>query len=113
MRYSILLVLLFLFACDFKVDCDAFAEKYRNQECIAIVEVPPNPGSVYFEIIGKNPIDGKKCKCKEENRWWATFSDNIETGDTIVKRKGELVFSVHKKDTILSFEFDCEGKKYK
>jgi hypothetical protein len=45
--------------------------------------------------------------------WWATYKKHIKIGDTIIKRNGELVFSIHKKDTVLSFNFECEGKVYK
>lgn len=77
-----------------------------------IVEVPPKPSSVYFEAIGRTIEEGKLCKCKEESRWWATFSDQIERGDTIIKKKDELVFYIHKKDTVLSFNWKCGGKVY-
>jgi hypothetical protein len=75
-----------------------------------IVEVLPKANSVYFEATGKTIIEGKYCKCEEESRWWATFSDQIEKGDTIVKKKGELTFYIYKRDTILSFNWVCEGK---
>lgn len=108
-------VLLFsfpIFSCDFKTDCKAFEKERRNENCVMIVEMPPRAGSVYFKAIGKT-LDNKKCICEEESRWWAVFSDKIEKGDTIVKRKGELVFEIHKKDTILKYNWECEGKTYK
>jgi hypothetical protein len=108
-----LLFMIMLFSCDFRTDCKALEEHYRNdEECSMIVEIPPKPSSVFFKAIGKT-LDNKKCVCEEESRWWAIFSDKIEKGDTIIKRKGELVFEIHKKDTILVYNWECEGKKYK
>jgi hypothetical protein len=105
----------FLFvSCNIKTDCVAFEKHYRNEElCSMIVEIPPRAGSVYFKAIGRNIKDGKPCECEEESRWWATFSNEIEKGDTIIKRKGELIFYIHKKDTVLTFNWECEGKVYR
>lgn len=36
----------------------------------------------------------------------------MSVGDTLIKQKGELVFYIHKKDTILSIPWECEGKVY-
>ncbi len=98
---------------DIRVDCNALDEYYRNEEeCSMIVEIPPKPASVYFEAFGKNIENGKPCICKEESRWWATISDQIKKGDTIIKRKGELLFEIRKKDTILKFKWKCENGIY-
>jgi len=117
MKKIIILITIYLFmlnGCgDFKTDCNALEEHYRNEEkCSMIVEITPKPSSVYFETFGRTIENGRPCECKEESRWWATFSDQIEKGDTIIKRKGELIFEIHKKDTILKFNWECEGKVY-
>ncbi|WP_291051589.1 hypothetical protein [Empedobacter sp. UBA2044] len=61
---------------------------------------------------GRNPSNNEKCNCNEENRWWANYRNQINIGDTIIKRKGELTFNIHKKDTIISHEWECDGKTY-
>jgi hypothetical protein len=101
-----------LISCNLKTDCKAFEIERRNEECNLIVVVAPKPSSVYFNAKGKS-LDGKPCECKEESRWWATFSDKIEKGDTIIKKKGELIFTIRKHDTVLTYNWECEGKKYK
>jgi hypothetical protein len=111
-KTGLLLFIFVFFSCDFRIDCNAFEEERRNENCIMIVEIPPRPSSVYFKAIGKT-LDNKECICDEESRWWATFSDKIEKGDTIIKRKGSLVFEIHKKDTILTYNWECGGKTYK
>jgi len=69
----------------------------------------------YFNVKGRDPRTNEKCDCKSEfsYRWWSSYLDKLSIGDTIIKRKGELVFSIHKKDTILSFPWICEGQVYK
>lgn len=113
MKQIFLILSLVFTSCNIKTDCNAFIEERRNESCSMIVEIPPRAGSVYFEAIGRTIKESKPCKCKEESRWWATFSNQIEKGDTIIKKKGELVFYIHKKDTILIFNWECEGKIYK
>jgi len=102
-----------LVSCNFKTDCMAFITERKNESCSMIVDIPPKPSSVYFNVIGRNLENGKTCECEEESRWWATFSDQIQKGDTIIKKKGELVFYIHKKDTVLTFNWECEGKVYR
>lgn len=114
-NYYILICSLFLTSCNMQIDCEKLENQYReNEYCELIVEIPPKPNSVYFKAKGKSfDTKMKDCECNVESRWWATFSDKIEKGDTIVKKKGELTFTIHKKDTILKFNWECEGKIYK
>ena len=97
-----------------KTDCHEISEVYRTEECIIIVKGIPDSTSVYnFEIIGKTLKTRKDTIYKEQDRWFCLYYDSIEIGDTIIKRKGELIFSIHKKDTVLSFNYECDGKVYK
>ena len=96
-------------------DCDLWEKAYRDDECLLIVERIPSMSENFFNYEGRHPITKKKCSCKSETsyRWWGLYEDNISIGDTIIKKKGELVFHIHKKDTILDFAWQCDGKIYK
>ena len=107
-----ILILLFLFSCD-KIDCNTLAKQAKERECLLIVETLPVFTSPLLDASGKNLITKKQCTCSDGSRWWAQYRDDIEIGDTIIKKKGELVFSIHKKDTMLTFDWECEGKVYK
>ena len=48
----------------------------------------------------------------DQGSWYNDFKSRIETGDTLVKKKGELKFYIHKKDTVLIFSFKCHGITY-
>ncbi|MDY3529831.1 hypothetical protein PG593_08590 [Riemerella anatipestifer] len=86
----------------------------RSNECIAVVVDLPNPNNVYFEMVNAyNPYTGEKCTCRDMGRSWFNYIDDIEVGDTIIKRKGELTFYIHKKDTIITHYWECNGKVYK
>ncbi|WP_018675497.1 hypothetical protein [Riemerella columbina] len=91
-----------------EVDCDKLKEVYLNEECLLIVEKTPEQSS-WFSAKGRNPITNKSCECKSINRWWSLYSSEIKIGDTIIKRKGELTFNIHKKDTVITHDFKCEG----
>ncbi|AWH86365.1 hypothetical protein HYN59_15165 [Flavobacterium album] len=69
--------------------------------------------SPYLNAKGKQLYTKEDCTCKDNARWWVQYDDLLEKGDTIIKKKGSLVFSIHKKDTILNFYWECQGKVYK
>jgi hypothetical protein len=93
-------------------DCVEVSKIYRENECLIIVKDIPHKYGADFEINGRSLKTGKDTLYDEENRWFCNYYENIEKGDTIIKKKGELVFSIHKKDTILKFNWECEGKIY-
>ena len=103
-----------LFSCGPTYDCNGLAENYRTDECLLIVEKLTDKYS-RFNYKGINPITKKACDCNSNrsDRWWADYKENIGIGDTIIKKQGELIFSIHKKDTVMSFNFECDGKVYK
>jgi hypothetical protein len=109
----IILVFLTLTNCE-KIDCNKSADYYREMDMnfILIDKKPLNHGrEVNFKIRNnKNNKDEIYC---EENTWFAWHYDDFIEGDTIIKKKGETIFSIHKKDTVLSFPFECDGKIYK
>ncbi|TAE62269.1 MAG: hypothetical protein EAY77_07770 [Flavobacteriia bacterium] len=97
-----------------KVDCNKSADYYRKMDMnfILIKKKPLNHGrEVNFKI--KNNQNNKDENYCDENTWFAWHYADFEEGDTIIKKKGETVFSIHKKDTVLSFIYECNGKIYK
>jgi hypothetical protein len=119
MRNTVILFLLIISLLSFwlltsciKPNCELLAKDARQNECfIILTQKPPNGPYQYLE--GKSLKSGENCSCKDNGRWWSQYRDYMQVGDTIIKRKGELVFSIHKKDTVLSFPWQCEGKVYK
>lgn len=113
MKKNIMFILpLLLYSC-VGVDCKKSAEYKKRLD-------------VNFVIIKKDSLNGREINLKiknrknnqienysEENTWFAWHYENFQNGDTIVKKKGELIFSIHKKDTVLTFPYECDGKTYK
>ncbi|MCD0476658.1 hypothetical protein LPB87_19885 [Flavobacterium sp. EDS] len=116
MKYTILLCLaLCFFCCGPMGNCNEEAEDLKGDECLLIVREIPTDTDDRFDYKGINPVTEKECDCNSSrsDRWWADYKKDIAIGDTIIKKKGELIFSIHKKDTVLSFNFECDGKVYK
>lgn len=92
--------------------CKEGAKIFREIECLQIFEKLPAFSSPYMKSEGRHLVTGEKCICEDETRVLNNYSELLEKGDTIIKRKGELSFSIHKKDTIIVVKFECEGKVY-
>lgn len=111
-KFIVLLSIIFFTSC-LNVDCEKSADAQKLNECLVIVKNVPNPKSLHrFKIIGVDPETLKEFTYAEENRWFCSFYSKIESGDTIIKRKGQLSFNIHKKDTTLIFNYECNGKTY-
>ncbi len=102
-----------LFQSCLEIDCEANAKWAREKECNIIFESFPKFSTYKFDAKGHDIYTGQACICEDKGRWWTQYEKFIDKGDTIIKRKGELIFSIHKKDTVLIFNWKCNGKVYK
>lgn len=105
------IILLLLFSCSKEGDKKKYAQLLANEECNLVIESPPADNSVWFEVKGYDPITHEFKTCKTHNRWWNLFANEMEYGDTIVKKKGELIFAIHKKDTIIYHDWNTVTTK--
>lgn len=94
-----------------RIDCERFANMFRAKECNIIVKDTPSPGR-RFKIQGINANTHEKATYLDQDAWYLHFNHKIEVGDTVVKRHGELKMYIHKKDTVLAYIYQCEGKIY-
>ena len=92
--------------------CEEVAEFERPDEVNLVIE--SSSGNPYkLKLEGIDPITSQKSKFQRQNYTWAQwFINDIAVGDTVVKRKGELKFYIHKADTILVFPFKCKGEVF-
>ncbi|MBF0597977.1 hypothetical protein [Faecalibacter rhinopitheci] len=111
-KYYLLFNILFLYSCSNGIDCGLLVKFAVENECIIIVNKLPSSPSPTLDAIGINPTTKKECECSDGGRWWSQYRNEIEIGDTIIKRKGELTFNIHKKNTIISHEWECKGEIY-
>lgn len=103
-----LLVLLTIIcvSCGKMIDCKEKTQSISNERCELVVSSSPTAYSS-FKVVGYDPIAKNKKTCETSNRWWDLYVNEISVGDTIVKKKGSLIFSIHKKDTIINHMYKC------
>ncbi|MDP9957613.1 hypothetical protein J2X97_003282 [Epilithonimonas hungarica] len=106
MKNIIILLFLsvFLQSC---IDCKDYIDDISRDECNLVVERPPSEYPDLFKTKGYDPITKDVKTYRDGNRWLDFYKKEIEEGDTIVKKKGELVFYIHKKDTVIAHEWVC------
>ena len=102
--FSGLILCLFIISC---TNCKRDTETALEDECNLVVIIPQSKYPNLFKTKGYDPISKKVKFCDNENRWWDEYKKEIVVGDTIVKKKGELIFYIHKKDTIIAHEWVC------
>lgn len=110
-NFTILIISLIVTSC-IKVDCEKIIQLARDRECLIIVDKLLAYDEYSLNAKGISLKNGEECTCQDKGRWWTQYRDQIQKGDTIIKRAGELTFNIHKQDTILSYQWECEGKKY-
>ncbi|WP_430612245.1 hypothetical protein [Flavobacterium sp. JP2137] len=98
-------LILSMYSC---IDCEKSAQTYRkgNLEVI-LTERPTVFGDMNFVGTTLNSSEIKTIRIADS---W--YRDYMEIGDRVIKRRGELVLYIHKKETVMSFKWDCKGKIY-
>ena len=92
-------------------DCKRDAKYIFKEEFNLVIEIPPSEYSELFKTKGYDPVTKEIKNLRSFDRWLDFYKKEIEEGDTIVKKRGELVFYIHKKDTVIAHEWVCyDGK---
>lgn len=105
MKNIVLLVFLFAFyqSC---IDCKRSSKFIFEDKFNLVVQIPSEYPDL-FKTKGYDPVTKEMKTYRDGNRWLDFYKKEIEEGDTIVKKKGELVFYIHKKDTVIAHEWVC------
>lgn len=95
-------------SCELKPDCESNTKFNLSTECIAVALEKPTHSAVFLKK-GYNPYTQEICKCEENDRWMRIFYKEMDIGDTIIKKRGELFFQIHKADTVITHKFKCSS----
>ncbi len=95
-----------------QIDCEKSATSQRENYDIEIILTEPPYGRGSFNLKGKDIYTNKIKNIEIQSRWYWQFKDVMEIADTVIKRKGELTLYIHKKDTVMTFKWECQGKIY-
>lgn len=93
-----------------KADCNSVKLAFYPDEYNLIVE-EANIDLTWIKVEGQIPLTKEKTNIMVHNNW-IVKPDEVEIGDTIVKRKGDLILTIHKKDSIILHHWYCRGKSY-
>jgi hypothetical protein len=110
----ILITICGLSSCDFfnlKGSCEIDKQHILEIECLQIFENLPTFSSPFMNSEGIHLESRKHCICRDDTRWLNSFKHLLAKGDTIIKRKGELEFSIHKKDTVIVIKWECNDDR--
>ncbi|KQT16314.1 hypothetical protein ASG31_12410 [Chryseobacterium sp. Leaf404] len=91
-------------------DCNDVKKAFYPEEYNLIV-VSTNIDPTWIKASGYSHTKNTSDNIMVHNNW-IVGSEEIEAGDTIKKEKGQLVLSIHKKDTIINHDWFCKGKAY-
>ena len=95
-------------SCELKTDCDANRKLNMSTECVAVVLVKPTYSRVFLEK-GYNPYTNELCQCEENDRWMRNSFKEIDVGDTVLKKSGQLFYQIRKSDTVITYKFQCNS----
>ncbi|HJD86282.1 hypothetical protein NZD85_00045 [Empedobacter stercoris] len=109
----LIMIILFFISCD---NCERFYDDINNLESNIIVTKNLTKEQSFPKVF----IEGLSLKTKNkeilstENRSLIGISKYIKIGDTVIKKKGEPIMYVYKKDSIIirSFENFCNKELY-
>ena len=93
-------------------NCEKEEKKYRTFDYAIHVESHYSIGRLFL-INGIDVRDGNHHTYTDVGSWYPAFTKFIADGDTVIKHKNELVFYIHKKNTVLFFPFTCDGQLIK
>lgn len=88
-------------------DCERSKEFILEDKFCLVVEIAPLNYPDLFKTKGYDPNTRETKIYEDGNRWLDFYKKEIEVGDTIVKKRGELMFYIHKKDTVIAHEWVC------
>ncbi|QTV06356.1 hypothetical protein [Faecalibacter bovis] len=119
MKKTLLLFISIIFYGCGESQCYDFHKLVLNQQSNIIVERNYNTEKSSFalgtlKLKGKNLDTNKSEYFNPDTRGWQPFAKYISKGDTIIKRKGEAIMYIYKKDSIVSISYEnfCDKTKY-
>ncbi|RLZ07132.1 hypothetical protein [Faecalibacter macacae] len=118
MKKILLLITLFVFYSCGKYGCEKSQELLLKEHCNLIIDKNYNTEKSSF-ALGTLKIQGRNIKTNENekfhgDRGWQPFAQYISIGDTVIKKKGEAIMYIYKKDTVVSISYEnfCDKTKY-
>ena len=101
---KLIIIFIFIFSSCKEETCESARDK-ENEYHFNIISLSSYKDNFnqdsYFEIRGINPETKNNIFFKDDGRWISTYSDSIEKGDTLYKKKGDDFFLIKKKNSLI------------
>ena len=111
-RCALVLALGGLCACAQQADtCDAYRSGLFDKSVNAIVTDRGSEGRLFI-LEGVDPVTQQLGRYSGENSMYITIRENLAMGDTLLKRKGESLFTIKKRGANVLVDFDCNRDDY-
>ena len=108
------IIILFLsigifYSCVDEKACEKGKKYLKTHETYIILESKPKKRFEDYVLIGKDLYSGTDTTIRLKGRWYETLGKTWNSGDTVIKKKGELIITVRKMDNTVHFsEWTCE-----
>lgn len=119
MKKILLLLILSMFCGCGESQCNDFNKIVLKQQSNIIIDRNYNTEKSSFalgtlKLKGRNLETNKSEYFHPDTRGWQPFAQYISIGDTVIKKKGEAIMYIYKKDTIVSISYEnfCDKTKY-
>lgn len=107
-------IVLFLFigifySCMDEKACEKGKQFLKAHEAYIILKSKPKKRFEDYTLIGNDLNTGRDTTIRLKGRWYETMGKTWNSGDTVIKRKEELIITVRKTDNTVHFsEWTCE-----
>ena len=119
MKKILLLITLSIYYGCGESQCNDFHKIVLNQQSNIIVDRNYNTEKSSFalgtlKLKGRNLETNKSEYFHPDTRGWQPFAQYISKGDTVLKKKGEAIMYIYKKDSIVSISYEnfCDKTKF-
>ena len=84
-------------------------EGYGSEEANIVLYEKPWKSYVTYDLIGKDLVTGRDTTIGLTGRWYTEMANFWDVGDTVIKKKDELIITIRKKDNTVHWsEWTCE-----
>ena len=91
--------------------CDDYRSEFFDHAVNAIVTDRGSEGR-HFILEGVDPVTHQLVRYSGDNGMYITIRKNLAVGDTLLKRKGESLFTIKKRGANVLVDFDCKRDDY-
>lgn len=110
LKYVVMLLCVGIFySCMHEESCERGKKYLKAHVAYIVLDSKPKRKFEDYALIGKDLHTGRDTTIRLYGRWYTTMGSIWESGDTVIKNKGELFITVRKKDNnVYVSEWTCE-----